>query len=68
MHFANLKKKTTKLSEKRYRMELEFSRDDATEMVIRLLQFGPVVKVLEPSYVAGEIRRRIGLQLRLVKG
>ena len=68
MHFANLKKKTTKLEDNKYRMELEFSRDDETEMVIRLLQFGPVVKVLEPAYIVGEMMRRIGLQLRLVKG
>ncbi len=66
MHFANLKKKITKLDDNRYRMELEFNREDETEMVIRLLQFGPVIKVLEPNYVVGEIMRRIGMQLRLI--
>ena len=66
MHFSNLKKRTTKIEENKYRMELEFSRDDETEMVIRLLQFGPVIKVLEPSYVVAEITRRIGMQLRLL--
>ena len=67
MHFANLKKRTTKIGENKYRMELEFSRDDETEMVIRLLQFGPVIKVLEPNYIVGEIVKRISMQLRLVK-
>ncbi len=66
MHFANLKKRTTKIDENKYRMELEFSRDDETEMVIRLLQFGPVIKVLEPFYIVGEITKRIGMQLRLI--
>ena len=66
MHFTDLKKRTSKIDENKYRMELEFSRDDETEMVIRLLQFGPVIKVLEPPYIVGEITKRIGMQLRLV--
>lgn len=66
MHFANLKKRTIKLGDDKYRMELEFNRDDATEMVIRLLQFGPVIKVLEPNYVVGEIVKRLSMQLRLI--
>lgn len=66
LHFANLKKKTTKIGDNKYRMELEFSRDDETEMVIRLLQFGPVIKVLEPVYIVGEIVKRLSLQLRLI--
>lgn len=67
MHFANLKKKITKIDENKYRMEIDFSRDDETEMVIRLLQFGPVIKVLEPDYIVGEIVKRLNLQLRLIK-
>lgn len=67
LHFANLKKKTTKIGDNKYRIELEFSRDDETEMVIRLLQFGPVIKVLEPVYIVGEIQKRLGIQLRLIK-
>lgn len=66
MHFANLKKRTTKIGENKYRMELEFSRDDEIEMVIRLLQFGPVIKVLEPSYIVNEIVKRLSMQLRLM--
>ncbi len=66
LHFANLKKKTTKIGDNKYRMELEFSRDDETEMVIRLLQFGPVIKVLEPVYIVGEIKKRLGIQQRLI--
>ena len=67
MHFANLKKRTSKIDENKYRMELEFSRDDETEMVIRLLQFGPVIKVLEPNYIVGEIVKRLSMQLRLIQ-
>lgn len=67
MHFANLKKRTTKIDEDKYRMELEFNRDDETEMVIRLLQFGPVIKVLEPDYIVAEIVKRLSMQLRLIK-
>lgn len=66
LHFANLKKKTTKIGDNKYRIELEFSRDDETEMVIRLLQFGPVIKVLEPIYIVGEIKKRLGIQQRLI--
>ncbi len=66
LHFANLKKKTTKLADNTYRMELSFNREDASEMVIRLLQFGPVIKVLEPPYIVREIVKRINMQLRLL--
>lgn len=66
LHFANLKKKTTKIGDNKYRIELEFSRDDETEMVIRLLQFGPVIKVLKPVYIVGEIKKRLGIQQRLI--
>lgn len=66
MHFADLKKRTAKLDDDKYRMELEFSREDETEMVIRLLQFGPVIKVLEPVYIVGEIMKRLGMQWRLI--
>lgn len=67
MHFANLKKRITKIDENTYRMKLEFFRADETEMVIRLLQFGPVIKVLEPHYIVGEIVKRLSMQLRLVQ-
>lgn len=67
MHFANLKKRITKIDENTYRMKLEFFRADETEMVIRLLQFGPVIKVLEPNYIVGEIVKRLSMQLRLVQ-
>ena len=40
---------------------------DETEMVIRLLQFGPVIKVLEPDYIVAEIVKRLSMQLRLIK-
>ena len=62
-----MKKRTTKIDEDKYRMELEFNRDDETEMVIRLLQFGPVIKVLEPNYIVAEIVKRLSMQLRLIK-
>lgn len=67
MHFANLKKKTTKIGDNKYRVELEFNREDQTEMVIRLLQFGPMIKVLNPDYIVGEIVKRLAIQLRLLK-
>ena len=67
LHFANLRKKIIKIDENKYRIELEFNREDETEMVIRLLQFGPVIKVIQPDYIKGEIIRRLNLQLKLIR-
>lgn len=47
-HFSYLKKETERLDDKHYRITLEYDRDGETEILIRILLFGPMVKVISP--------------------
>jgi len=49
LHFAHLAKEAERIDEDHYRVKIEYDRDDETEMVIRILQFGQFVKVLTPE-------------------
>ena len=59
VHFSHFEKETERLEENRYRVTLRYSREDETELVIRLLSFGPVLKVLSPQNMVDELRKRI---------
>ena len=62
LHFAHFEKQAEKLSENRYRVTIYYDRDDETELVIRVLCFGPMVKVTEPSGFVGLIKERLIMQ------
>lgn len=49
LHFANFQKETKQTDENRYQMKLTYFSDDETEVLIRILSFGPMVKVLSPQ-------------------
>ncbi len=59
LHFAHLEKRTEKLDEKNYRVTLYYDGFDETELLIRLLSFGPLVKVVEPGRFLDLIRERL---------
>ena len=59
MHFAHFRKEAEKLAADRYRLRIVYDADDETEMVIRVLSFGPTVKVTAPERFAALIRDRI---------
>lgn len=61
LHFAHFKKETEK-KEKTYTVKLYYDESDETEMVIRLLSFGPVIKVIEPLAFKQLIRQRLKKQ------
>lgn len=62
LHFSPLEKETEKLDEKHYRIKLKYQEDDETELVIRVLSFGPLLKVISPESIADEIKQRINNQ------
>ena len=64
LHFSHLEKETVKLDENKYRITLVYNQDDETEILIRVLSFGPVLKVLEPEYFIRQIRKRLEMQKR----
>lgn len=61
LHFAHFKKETEK-KEKTYTVKLFYDESDETEMVIRLLSFGPMIKVIEPIEFKQLIRQRLKKQ------
>lgn len=62
LHFAHLDKRVEKLEEGRYLISLSYEMEDEVEMVIRLLAFGPVIKVIEPDDFVKLMRERLGKQ------
>lgn len=62
LHFSHLEKETIQLEEDRYLVTLRYDRQDETEMVIRILSFGPVIKVTKPDSFIRLIRERIEKQ------
>ena len=66
LHFNHLQKEVEREGDRRYRMTLWYDLSDEPEMVIRVLQFGPMVRVLEPASFAKTIRERIDAQLAML--
>lgn len=62
LHFAHFEKEAERISDNRYRMKINYDKDDVTEMVIRVLSFGPFVKVTEPEKFVDLIKERLLLQ------
>jgi predicted DNA-binding transcriptional regulator YafY len=67
LHFSHLEKETKRLDENRYLVTLKYDRQDQTEMVIRILSFGPVIRVTEPESFIILLRDRIERQGLLFK-
>ena len=67
LHFSHLEKKTEKVSNDRYKITLYYDKDDETELLIRVLAFGPVMKVTEPESFIEQIKQRLRMQNNLNK-
>lgn len=67
LHFSDLEKETEKTGDRKYRVTIWYKADDETEMVIRLLSFGSVLKVLEPEGMVKLIRERLKRQAQYLQ-
>lgn len=65
LHFSHLEKETRKLSDDLYRVTLKYYQEDETEILIRVLSFGPMVKVISPQSFINQIKHRLNKQNRL---
>ena len=65
LHFSHLRKETERLGEDLYRVTLYYDRQDETELVIRVLAFGPVIRVTEPAHFVQLVKQRIDDQRQL---
>ena len=66
LHFSDLEKETERIGDRRYRITLRYRQGDETEVLIRILSFGPVLKVIEPEGMVAQIRDRLAKQSALL--
>ncbi len=62
LHFAHFEKQAERIGKKEYLLRLSYDPNDEAELVIRILSFGPMVKVLEPESFVEEIRKKLRKQ------
>ena len=65
--FAHFEKSAVQISDDIYRLTLNYDSFDETELVVRVLSFGPMIKVLEPENFRNLIQERIFKQIELMK-
>ena len=64
LHFAHFEKQAERVDDNKYLLHLKYYATDETEIVIRVLSFGPCVKVISPDSFVGLIKERLEEQKR----
>ena len=59
LHFAHFEKQAERRKDKTYLLKLWYYESDETELVIRILSFGPYVKVIQPESFVQLIKKRL---------
>lgn len=59
LHFAHFEKQAEKIGEDKYRVTIYYDKEDETELVIRILSFGPMIKVTAPVHFVNLIKERL---------
>ena len=59
LHFSHFEKETQKLKEGLYQIQLHYDPNDQTELLIRVLSFGPVLEVKAPEEFIQLVRERV---------
>ena len=65
-HFSHFEKSVEKIGDLHYRMTLTYDADDETELIIRVLSFGPMVKAVAPERFVQKIRERLKRQINMI--
>lgn len=63
LHFAHFEKQAEKIDEKHYKVTVRYEKDDETEILIRILAFGPMVRVIAPQHFINLIKVRLLRQM-----
>lgn len=64
LHFSHFEKETLKLKDRLYQIKLWYDKDDETELLIRVLSFGPVLEVTAPNTFIQLIKDRLSKQMQ----
>ena len=65
LHFSHLEKETKRLDDKHYQLILHYDKDDETELLIRVLSFGPMLRVISPTDFIQKLKERLEKQAKL---
>lgn len=68
MHFSDLAKETEKLDATHYLLTVHYDKSNETEIVYRVLSFGPTIKVREPEgfieLIKDRLKEQQGLEIQ----
>ena len=59
MAFAHFRKSASRIDDDRYRVTITYEKSDEIEVLIRILSFGPMIKVVEPEAYVHLIKQRL---------
>ena len=62
LHFAHFEKEARRLEDGRYMVTVRYDKEDEAELVIRILSFGPLIKVASPGRFVELIKDRLRRQ------
>lgn len=65
LHFSHLEKETQRVENDLYQIKLWYDKDDETELLIRVLSFGPVLEVIAPVAFVEMIKERLAKQKKI---
>ncbi|MDR1766048.1 MAG: WYL domain-containing protein [Lachnospiraceae bacterium] len=65
LHFSDCRKETRRPGDGMYDVELWYETQDETEILIRILSFGPLVQVVSPDSFITLIKKRLAMQQEL---
>ena len=65
--FAHFEKSAVQISDDVYRLTLNYDSFDEIELVVRVLSFGPMVKIIEPQRFVDLVKERIERQIVLMR-
>ena len=65
LHFSHLDKETERIDDKHYKITLFYEREDEAELLIRVLSFGPVLKVVFPDDFVKKLCQKLEKQKKL---
>ena len=64
LHFAHFEKQAEQIDETHYLIKIKYASEDETELVIRILSFGPLVEALSPPSFREAVIERLKQQMR----
>lgn len=62
LHFSHFEKQAESIGKNCYKINIKYNSDDETEILIRILSFGPMIKVIEPQRFIELIKSRLKKQ------